>query len=308
MANISGFIIDYALSDLNEHDGITIIGTFTTSGNGWVHNADDIYMQVNEGGVIKTLDGVFTFDFENKTFSFFTTQQQLYAIDVVRGDSVQFMFTDKNGPGNYDDVVLTTTPITPVCFYPGTRVATVNGEMPVESLKIGDMVIRKDGSAAPIRWVGRNTVCMTFADKQKFLPIRIKKDALDHNVPAQDLLVSAGHAILVDDILVQAGALVNHTSIVRETSVPNVFVYYHVELADHSLIMAENTPSETFINNVDRMAFDNWAEREELHGDYLDLAEMALPRAKSHRQVPLAIRDRLACRASELGYGVVVAA
>ena len=51
------------------------------------------------------------------------------------------------------------------------------------------------------------------------------------------------------------------TFFVRETNVPKVFTYYHVEIDDHSLIMAENTPAETFVDN-DRLNFDNWAEHE----------------------------------------------
>jgi hypothetical protein len=83
-----------------------------------------------------------------------------------------------------------------------------------------------------------------------------------------------------------------------------VFVYYHVELADHSLVLAENTAAETFIDNVDRLAFDNWNEHEALHADQPALAEMSLPRAKSHRQVPSALRRKLSDRAAELELGV----
>jgi Hint domain len=54
-------------------------------------------------------------------------------------------------------------------------------------------------------------------------------------------------------------ALVNGVSIVRERNVPERLTYYHVELDDHSLLLAENTPAETFVDNVDRLAFDNWA-------------------------------------------------
>jgi hypothetical protein len=54
------------------------------------------------------------------------------------------------------------------------------------------------------------------------------------------------------------------TSFVRETNVPKVFIYYHVEIDDHSLIMAENTPAETFVDN-DHLNFDNWAEHEALY-------------------------------------------
>jgi hypothetical protein len=97
-------------------------------------------------------------------------------------------------------------------------------------------------------------------------------------------------------VLIQAGALVNGTSIVRETNVPKTFVYYHVELDDHSLILAESTPSETFIDNVDRLGFDNWSEYEALYPQGKPLIEMSYPRAKACRQVPQALRRRLAER------------
>jgi len=88
---------------------------------------------------------------------------------------------------------------------------------------------------------------------------------------------------------------------VRETKVPERFTYYHVELADHSLTLAENTPAETFIDNIDRMAFDNWDEHDALPdaGD-MQLVEMGYARAKACRQVPRATRDRLARRAAAL--------
>ena len=118
---------------------------------------------------------------------------------------------------------------------------------------------------------------------------------------SRDLRLSPDHAVLVDGALIQAGALVNGTSIVRETAVPKVFVYYHVELDDHSLILAENTPAETFIDNVDRLAFDNWAEHEALYPDGKQIEELPYPRAKARRQVPVQMRVRLAERAQAIG-------
>jgi hypothetical protein len=187
------------------------------------------------------------------------------------------------------------------CFMAGTAVATPDGERPIESLSIGDLVSTHDGRAMPVRWLGRQTVCTLFADKLRTLPIRIAAGALGDNMPARDLLVSPDHALFLDGVLVQAGALVNGLTITRETKVPAFFTYYHVELADHSLMLAENTPAETFIDNVDRMAFDNWAEHEALYGNEAALLEMNLPRAKSHRQVPGALRRRLAQRAGDMG-------
>ena len=106
----------------------------------------------------------------------------------------------------------------------------------------------------PIAWVGRSTVSTLFADLFRVLPIRIKANALGDNIPSRDLLLSPDHALFLDGVLVQAGALVNGTSIVREHDVPERFTYFHVELDDHSLILAENTPAETFIDNIDRVA------------------------------------------------------
>jgi hypothetical protein len=65
---------------------------------------------------------------------------------------------------------------------------------------------------------------------------------------------------------------------------------------DCSLILAENIAAETFIDNVDRLAFDNWAEHEAACGAEVGIAEMSYPRARAFRQVPRALRERLAER------------
>ena len=213
--------------------------------------------------------------------------------NIANGTSGWFVDTVSDG-GSGTNVFLSDT----VCFMPGTRILTPAGEVAVDALKRGDLVTTADGKSMPIRWLGRQTVSRLFADPLRVLPIRIKQGALGDNMPSRDLLVSPDHALLIDGALIQAGALVNDTSIVRETKVPERFTYYHVELADHSLTLAENTPAETFIDNIDRMAFDNWDEHDALPdaGD-MQLVEMSYPRAKAYRQVPRATRDRLARRA-----------
>jgi hypothetical protein len=87
---------------------------------------------------------------------------------------------------------------------------------------------------------------------------------------------------------------------VRETDVPNTFVYYHVELADHSLILAEGVPAETFVDNTERLAFDNWDEHVKLFPEGRSIQELSYPRAVSARQVPASTARKLAARASEL--------
>ena len=184
-----------------------------------------------------------------------------------------------------------------ICFMAGTAIRTPEGEAPVETLKRGDLVLTADGEAKPVVWLGLQTIAARFADPVRNWPIRIAAGALADNTPSCDLLVSPDHALLVEGILIHAGALVNGTSIRRERQVPEKFVYYHVELEDHSLLLAANVPAETFVDNVDRGNFDNWAEHEALYPEGRAIAELPLPRAKARRQIPAAIRAALDERA-----------
>lgn len=192
------------------------------------------------------------------------------------------------------------------CFCAGTRLRTDKGETAVEDLTIGDLVATLDGEMRPVKWIGQRKVSARFSDPLHAWPVRIKANALREGVPSRDLLLSPDHAVFIDGVLIQAAALVNGTSIVREKSVPAIFTYYHVEVDDHSLILAENTAAETFIDNIDRGNFDNWHEYQGLYPDGKAVIEMPYPRAKSHRQVPRAIRESLTERGVAL-YGTQVA-
>ncbi len=145
----------------------------------------------------------------------------------------------------------------PACYCRGTMILTDKGQVAVESLAIGDMVVTAAGAAKAVRWLGIRAVSSRFADPVRAYPVRVRANAIDDNVPARDLLVSPDHALLIDGNLIQAGALVNGTSIVREKNVPETFNYYHVELAEHDLILAENAPAETFVDNVSDRSWDS---------------------------------------------------
>jgi hypothetical protein len=195
-----------------------------------------------------------------------------------------------------DGVSFLTMSGAPPCFMAGTRIRTMKGEIPVERLKAGDLIVIADGSAKPLRWLGRSTVSMEGADPLVVLPIRIRAGALGPNTPRRDLLVSPDHAMFLDGLLVQAGALVNSRSILRESNVPARFVYYHVELDAHALIVAEGALTESFVDNADRMNFDNWDEHQAL-GTAEPIVEMEFSRAKAARQIPLSLRKTLDSRA-----------
>jgi hypothetical protein len=186
-----------------------------------------------------------------------------------------------------------------LCFYPGTQIAGEYGAVAVEDITPGTMLKTAAGALMPVRWVGQSHVSTRFTDWLRCLPIRIKAGALGENLPRRDLLVSPDHALFIDGLLIQAGALVNGKNIIRDTSVPEQFTYYHVELASHELLLAEGVPTESFIDNVDRMHFHNWALHENLV-DITPMEEMPYPRAKSYRQVPKAIHKMIAAGVTQL--------
>ena len=191
-------------------------------------------------------------------------------------------------------VVLTTSE--QACFLAGTLIETDAGAVPVETLRPGHGIRLADGGVLPMRWLGVSTVAARFVDPVRAFPVRIRAGALGEGVPARDLLLSPGHAVLVGGVLVHAGALVNGVSVLRETAVPERFHYYHVELATHALLLAERLAAESYLEGAEKLPFDNHATRIAP----AQVTELPYPRAKSPRQVPRAARERLAARALHL--------
>jgi len=187
-----------------------------------------------------------------------------------------------------------------LCFLGGTMIATPYGEAAVETLQPGDLVLTADGNVVPVRWIGINTVATRFADPKRSMPIHIMPGALGEGLPKRDLKLSPDHALLLDGVLVQAGALVNDLTIHRVGWMPEQFRYYHIEMAAHDLIIAEGVAAETFVDNVSRMAFDNWQEFLDICNGEPPTGEMAYPRARSQRQLPPPLRARLAAGVAQL--------
>ena len=141
------------------------------------------------------------------------------------------------------------------CFLRGTRIATPYGEVAVEDLRAGDMVLTLNKGRAPIRWIGRRVLDPLMIDRPRDAwPIRIRKGALTENVPHRDLLVSPDHCMLVQDVLVPAKLLVNGTTIVQEER-REPFEYFHIELDCHDVLIAEGMLSESYLDLGNRHMF-----------------------------------------------------
>ena len=191
------------------------------------------------------------------------------------------------------------------CFATGTMIATARGEVAVEDLRVGDLVLTAHGGAPlqPIVWIGHSRAAVAkHRDRARIAPVLIKAGALGEGVPHRDLRVSPDHGMFVDGYLVPAGRLVNGTSIIQEMWCPEV-TYWHVELPAHGLLVSEGAVSESYLDDGNRKQFDNFGITT-LFKDFA--AERANGRYKAQACRPVLeegpalerIRARIAARAS----------
>jgi glycosyltransferase involved in cell wall biosynthesis len=150
------------------------------------------------------------------------------------------------------------------CYCAGTLILTDRGEVPVETLAIGDKVMTADGVARLIRWIGRRSYSGRFARGNHVLPICVKAGALDENLPRRDLWISPNHAMFLHGALIESQDLVNGVSIVQAAGIERVD-YFHIELETHDIIVAEGALSESFVDDDSRGMFQNAREFQALY-------------------------------------------
>lgn len=143
-----------------------------------------------------------------------------------------------------------------MCFTPGTRIATPQGERRIETLKPGDMVVTRDNGAQALRWIGQRTLGPAeLAADPALQPIRIRQGALGHGLPERDMMVSRQHRMLMtgpraellfgdEEVLVRALHLTCLPGVqaVRRAEV----TYIHMLFDRHEVVMADGAWSESF--------------------------------------------------------------
>ena len=153
-----------------------------------------------------------------------------------------------------------------------------------------------DGRQTEVKWLGVQDVNTKLSNPANVNPILIKANALADGVPARDMRISGDHALAIDGVLYNADTLINGRTITRVTSMPLTgFNYYHVETEGHELLLAENTPAETFIDYAGRDSFINGEE-----ATSENIAEMPMPRISSARLVDPSLKAHLDARADQL--------
>jgi autotransporter passenger strand-loop-strand repeat protein len=153
------------------------------------------------------------------------------------------------------------------CFAAGTRLTTPAGGVAVECLRAGDAVLASvDGvwQARAVRWIGATTIDLAAnAAREHLAPVRLRAHSFGPQLPERDLLLSPDHAILVDEALIQARALLNGATIVQEF--PAQITYFHIELDRHAVLLAEGLAVESYLDTGNRALFRAGAEARARH-------------------------------------------
>ena len=157
-------------------------------------------------------------------------------------------FADRNNatPSLVDQVIS--------CFAAGTRLATPSGPIAVEDLAVGGAVTTVLGGSGRIGWIGQRSVdCARHIDPEAVWPVRIARGAFGENIPLRDLYLSPEHAVFVDGVLIPVRWLINGSAVVQVRRAR--VTYYHVELPEHDVILAEDLPVESYLDAANRANF-----------------------------------------------------
>jgi hypothetical protein len=146
-----------------------------------------------------------------------------------------------------------------LCLARDTHVLTDRGEVLVQDLKVGDLVVTPHGASEcmPIRWIGRQRY--TAARMVYGQPVLVRAGALGNGLPHRDLRLSADHSVFLDGHLVPVRLLVNAISIIAETHHTEI-EYFNPEFDQHTVLIAEGMETETYLDCGNRPRFDNFAE------------------------------------------------
>lgn len=160
------------------------------------------------------------------------------------------------GPSVTDNYIITTAN----CFVRGTLIRTPTGDMPVEDLKVGDQLIsvgtlkdRKElipYSEELAKPIVRVIKYRTRGKLDKITrPVKIVSGAFGKNLPTQDLFVSPWHAFIQNGFLKSAENMLNGSTIDYDNSCESA-EYYHFELEEHSVIIANGVETESFYDDA----------------------------------------------------------
>jgi len=141
----------------------------------------------------------------------------------------------------------------------GANLRTPCGGRRIENIRKGDLVVTRDNGLQPVRMVWRRTVTAAeIAADPSLAPVRLKPRAIGPMMPQRDLLVGAGHRVLVPGwrlqdmpdttaclIPARDVAGVNDAAYIDRSA--DEVTYYNIVFDSHQVFAANGLPVESFL-------------------------------------------------------------
>lgn len=142
-----------------------------------------------------------------------------------------------------------------VCFAAGTHILTPKGDILIEYLQAGDLVLTLDSGPQPILWISQSEHVWPGRSENE-LPVLISRGALGLDAPRRNLVVSQQHKVLLSDanarphssevqVLAPAKGMTSLSGI-RIMKGKIRVVYYHILLESHEILVSEGLETESF--------------------------------------------------------------
>jgi hypothetical protein len=169
------------------------------------------------------------------------------------------------------------------CFTPGTLIETDRGEIPVESLVVGDRVLTRDSGYRPVRWIGRRDLTSDDLYRlQELVPVRISRGAMGPDMPSRNMMVSPRHRVLMaghraelvsgeTEALASALHLVGMPGVTRAKDVTGVS-YIHFMFDQHEIVRSDGLWTESFQPGATTLDGMEDAQRDEIFRLFPELA------------------------------------
>lgn len=186
-----------------------------------------------------------------------------------------------------------------VCFAGDTLVRTKEGLIKASEIQLGQQVWTQENGYQSVKWVGKRAVSkIQQITDQRLRPVLFKQGSLGVDMPAQDLMVSQNHRMVLsnwkvqthlglDQALAPAKYLIDGENVTLAPYADVEFVHFMFE--EHQIVDANGCLSESFYPGAQAIQGVEQEARDELFMLFPELEsgcdtgwEIALPLLKRH--------------------------
>jgi hypothetical protein len=174
---------------------------------------------------------------------------------LVPGESYPVVFTEDVTSSPDNRMIYSELQSVP-CFGAGTRIATSDGEVPVEWLTRGDRVLTRDHGYQPVLWVGRFAMSSGVGGRPAEM-VEVAARGMGRGLPLRRMRLTGNHRVLlsgpevelnfgVTEALASAGHLAGTNGITRRACQPGQ-LFYHILLQEHEVILSDGIWTESLL-------------------------------------------------------------